>query len=397
MIGDALIWRRRVRGGPAIDIRDRRGRGTFRYALSKPQRFIFTTDLYNFRDRSHPRGHLGWWRFDLPAGRHEATIHCDFNSIDRRSVGLEVAGNAVPLVDAWFNPDFVFTPLGDLVLAFRDRDDTDAIRHLEPMLLKFFDRDILRAFYARQFVNEGYSAPVDEPFLWELHSYKLRQLKHLFHALIPSGGRVIDVGCGRSLFTEMGTRFPFDVVAGDLNYDSVRSRAAECLEQRWAVFDASALPFRTGEFDALFAGEVIEHVAEVEATLREWHRVLKPSGIAIITTPNRDRLVSIADRVERPYSADHLNELSYRHLTRDLLPATGFQFVTQSCVHVEVALKNVLGGRGPIDDLLQAELNRSRYRWAMRALFPMGRLFPRVAMALIVVARKAPVASRAVA
>jgi 2-polyprenyl-3-methyl-5-hydroxy-6-metoxy-1,4-benzoquinol methylase len=275
-----------------------------------------------------------------------------------------------------------------LLLAFRDRNDTDAIRHLEPMLLKFFDRDILRSLYSRHFVSEGYSAPVDHPFLWELHSYKLRQLNGLFRGLIPGNGRVLDVGCGRSLFTEMDTRFPFDVVAGDLNFDSVHSRAAECPYQHWGVFDASALPFQTAEFDALFAGEVIEHVADVEATLREWHRVLKPGGIAIITTPNRDRLVSIADRVERPYSADHLNELSYRRLTRELLPKAGFQFVTQSCVHLEVMLKNVLSGLGPIDDLLQAELNNSRYRWAMRALFPMGRLFPQVAMALIVVARK---------
>jgi 2-polyprenyl-3-methyl-5-hydroxy-6-metoxy-1,4-benzoquinol methylase len=388
MIGSALAWRRRVRGGPAIEIRDRRGSGTFFYSLRRPQRYTFTIDLYNFRDRSHPTGHLGWWRFELLAGPHEARIDCDFDPIRRDSVRLAIGGQPVELVDAWFNPGFVFTPLGDVVLAFRDRGDDDAIRHMEPMLLKFFDRDILRSFYSRQFVSEGYSAPVDHPFLWELHSYKLRQLKQLFRDLIPTTARVLDVGCGRSLFTEMDARFPFDVVAGDLNFDSVHARASECPEQHWGVFDASALPFRSGEFDALFAGEVIEHVTDVEVALREWHRVLKPGGVAIITTPNRDRLVSIADGVERPYSADHLNELSYRRLTRELLPKAGFQFVTQSCVHLEIVLKNVLTGLGPIDDLLQAELNNSRFRWAMRALFPMGRFFPQVAMALIVVARK---------
>jgi 2-polyprenyl-3-methyl-5-hydroxy-6-metoxy-1,4-benzoquinol methylase len=388
MSGHALLWRRRVRGGPAVEIRGRRGRGTFRYALRKPGKYLFTTDLYNFRERAHPTRHLGWWRFDLPAGAHQAALRCDFDPIRRDSLTLDIAGRIIAPVDAWFNPEFVFTPLADLQLAFRDHDDADAIRHLEPMLLKFFDRDILRAFYARQFVSEGYSAPVDEPFLWELHAYKLRQLQRLFRVFIPDRGRVLDVGCGRSIFTELEARLPFEVVAGDLDGESVRSRATQCPEQRWTVFDASTLPFRSGEFDALFAGEVIEHVTDVEAALAEWHRVLKPGGVAIITTPNRDRLVSLADRVERPYSEDHLNELSYRRLTRELLPRAGFEFVTQSCVHLEIVLKNVLTRLGPIDDLLQAELNSSRYRWAMRALFPLGRLFPQVAMALIVVARK---------
>jgi ubiquinone/menaquinone biosynthesis C-methylase UbiE len=387
MIGSKLLWRRRIRGGAAITLRNRRGEGSFRFSVKTPKLYTFTTDFYAFRDRSHPSGHLGWWKFELPPGPGVATVQCDFAPIRKESVTLAIGGQQVEAVDAWFNPDFTFTPLCDLVLAFRDHDNDDAIRHVEPMLLKFPDRDILRGFYARQFTNEGYSAPVDAPFLWELHAYKLRQLRRLFTSVIPQGGRVLDVGCGRSLFTEMDTSFPFEVVAGDLNYDSVRSRAHDIPYQRWGVFDASALPFRDATFDALFAGEVIEHVPDVQVTLREWNRVLKPGGIAIITTPNRDRLVSRADRVERPYSADHLSEVSYRELTRDLLPRYGFEFIMQSCVHLEVCLKNLFG-LGHVDDLLQAELNRSRFKWAMRALFPLGRVFPRVAMALIVVARK---------
>ena len=63
-----------------------------------------------------------------------------------------------------------------------------------------------------------------------------------------------------------------------------------------AVFDADAVPFRDGEFDALFAGEIIEHVTDVRReALREWWRVLKPGGVAVITTPNRERLVALAD------------------------------------------------------------------------------------------------------
>ena len=78
----------------------------------------------------------------------------------------------------------------------------------------------------------------------------------------------------------------------------VQTRARQFPHQTWAVFDADAVPFRDGEFDALFAGEMVEHVPDVRRTLREWWRVLKPGGVAVITTPNRERLVALAEGLE---------------------------------------------------------------------------------------------------
>ena len=123
---------------------------------------------------------------------------------------------------------------------------------------------------------------------------------------------MLDVGCGRSLFSEIDVDFPFTVVAGDLEHAGVWARAGEVPEQHWLVFDAAQVPFADRQFDALFAGEIIEHMSDVPATLAEWHRVLKPGGIVIITTPNRERFLSVADRCLRPYSEDHLSEVSYR-------------------------------------------------------------------------------------
>lgn len=367
-------------------VRERRGSLRFRYRVGRPDEYIFTADLYAYRERAHPERHLGWWRFALPEGTGEAELRLDFTAIAQGSVAVHVNGRALPVIDRWVNPDFAFDPLADVELVFRDPEG--GIRRMERVLLKFMDRDILREFYARHYATSGYSPPQDRPFLHELHAYKLRTLRGLFERHIPAGGTVADVGCGRSLFSEIDARFPFAVVAGDLDFASVRDRSREVAGQRWAVFDASQLPFRDAQFDALFAGEVIEHVPDAAATLREWRRVLKPGGVAIVTTPNRRRLVARANRMEMPYSPDHLSELSYAELAGPLLNAAGFDFVEQACIYLEMYLKGFRNGRGNIYDYLQRAGDRRDNVPLMRRLLPLGRYCPSASLAMIVVARK---------
>ncbi len=381
-----LFGQRVVPKQRSATVNKRRAALDFSYSVGEADTYLFTADIYAYMENIHPERHLGWWRFELPPGRGLATLEMDFGQVGKGSMHVTTAGTRIAPIDAWFNPEYAFDPIGDLKLVLRD--PSGAVRRLESVLLKFVDRDILLAFYKRQYSTEGYTAAPEEPFLRELHAYKLDRLRDLFERYIP-GGRVVDVGCGRSLFTELEKPFPFRVYAGDLNFTSVYERAVRVPHQVWGVFDAAALPFQDGEFDALFAGEVIEHMADVPATLREWGRVLKPGGVAIITTPNKERLVALADGLECPYSRDHLNELSYRELTRGLLPSSGFDFIEQSCLYVELRLQNLFN-RHRVQDFLQREGNRVENIAAMRRLLPLGRWFPWISMALVVVARKRP-------
>ncbi|MBT8228697.1 MAG: methyltransferase domain-containing protein, partial [Bacteroidia bacterium] len=47
------------------------------------------------------------------------------------------------------------------------------------------------------------------------------------------------------------------------------------------------LPFEEGTFDIVVSSEVIEHVPDPLKAITEMHRVLKPGGILVLTTPNR--------------------------------------------------------------------------------------------------------------
>lgn len=382
-----MAFRHRVRPvGRTAVVWNRRGAVSFEYRVGRPEDYVFTVDFYAYRERQHPQRHLGWWRFALPAGVGTGDLTFDFSVIDRASVSLQVGGAAVECLDAWWNPVFAFDPLGDLEFVLRD--PTGTVRAQDPVVLKFRDRDIIRDFYARHYETSGYRPPDERPFLHELHAYKLATLERLFLRHIPRDGAVVDVGCGRSLFADTGAEFPFRVIAGDLDFASVRDRSREVPSQAWTVFDVEALPFPGGSFDALFAGEVIEHVPNAATTLREWARVLKPGGVAIITTPNRDRFVSRVNRMELPYSPDHLGEVSYRELTKELLPAAGLEFVEQACIYLELWLQHLFAGRGRIEDFLQREGNVRKHVPVMRRLFPLGRLVPAASLAMIVVARK---------
>jgi len=55
-----------------------------------------------------------------------------------------------------------------------------------------------------------------------------------------------------------------------------------------ALSDAAALPFRSGSFDVVTANMVVEHLETPTDVLAEVARVLRPGGVFIASTPNRN-------------------------------------------------------------------------------------------------------------
>lgn len=368
---------------PTIDLKSRRASLRFRSRVRDAARHVFTLDLYSHLREKHPDTHVGWWRFALPEGEAETEIGLDLSTIGPGSLWRVTPGGREAAMDSWSNPDYLFDPVIGIQLVLRD----DRERVLENRFVTgtVADPEVLRSYYHRIHASHGYTPT--EPFLFELHASMLRKLRPLFLRHIPAGGRVLDAGCGRSLFTEIQPRWPFTIVAADVDHDLLRSRKAEFGDVRWAVGEASPLAFRDATFDALFAGELIEHLAEPRAGVEEFRRVLRPGGTLILTTPNRLRLANLADRSERPYSPDHLSELSYDEV-RALLGSCGFQILHESGLHLELFLNWF--SSAPKLDRLQRRWNRP---WAvplMRPLLAAGALFPRYCLDMIFVARRTP-------
>jgi SAM-dependent methyltransferase len=366
---------------PTVDLTSRRATLRIESRLRHAERYRLAVDLYSHLRESHPETHLGYWVFPLPEGEALTTIGLDFTTIGPASVWKETGLGRQPAVDSWHNPAYVFDPVVGIQLVLRTLDG----RVVENRFVgaKVADPAVLRSYYHRVHAGHGYTPT--EPFLFELHAAMLRKLERLFLELIPNGSRVLDAGCGRSLFTEIRSDWPFMIVAADVEHLLLCERRQEFPNVHWVVADAQPLPFRSGSFDAVFAGELIEHLADPRQGLSEFNRVLHEGGLLILTTPNRLRLANLVDRSERPYSPDHLSELSYDE-AHEMLGDEGFEVERSSGLHLELLL-NWFSPQ-PKLDRLQRKWNRP---WAvplMRALLAAGALAPRYSLDMTFVARK---------
>jgi SAM-dependent methyltransferase len=374
-----------------IDLASRKAVFRFRSRLRRPAGWSLAVDLYSHLRESHPETHLGYWVFTLPAGDVHHTIRLDFTTIGPDSVWRETgSGEREPAADSWSNPDYRFDPVIGIQLVLRDPNGS--VRENRFVTATVADAEVLRSYYGRVHASHGYTPA--EPFLFELHAAMLRRLDSIFRARIPQGSRVLDAGCGRSLFTEIRKHWPFMIVAADVDHDLLRARRAVFPDVHWAVAPAHPLAFADRSFDAVFAGELIEHLADPRAALAEFRRVLRPGGLLVLTTPNRRRLANLVDGSDRPYSPDHLSELSYDEVD-SLLREEGFDTLESTGLHLELLL-NWFSAQ-PKLDRLQRKWNRP---WAiplMRLLLKAGALAPRYALELIFVARSRLAGSAATA
>ena len=86
----------------------------------------------------------------------------------------------------------------------------------------------------------------------------------------------------------------------------------------WVAADLiSDLPFRSESFDLVLMLEVIEHLPDIPHSLREIARVLRPGGIAIVTTPNRLNVISRIHYLLTGFYKGRRAPLPYRYRVED--------------------------------------------------------------------------------
>jgi 2-polyprenyl-6-hydroxyphenyl methylase / 3-demethylubiquinone-9 3-methyltransferase len=107
-----------------------------------------------------------------------------------------------------------------------------------------------------------------------------------------SGLRILDIGCGGGLLSEPMARLGAEVVGADAaerNIPVARLHAEQSglsIDYRHTTAEAMAEAGET--FDAVLNMEVVEHVADPLAYLTACRQLLKPGGLMITSTINRN-------------------------------------------------------------------------------------------------------------
>lgn len=107
-----------------------------------------------------------------------------------------------------------------------------------------------------------------------------------------AGSRVLDFGCGAGQLVAAGRRLGLDIVGADAFYagSNARQQAQNAGLLGQFIFEVrqERLPFPDEHFDIITNNQVMEHVEDLDGTLRELHRVLKPDGVMLSIFPSKD-------------------------------------------------------------------------------------------------------------
>lgn len=160
----------------------------------------------------------------------------------------------------------------------------------------------MASIYTTEITSE--SIPSDNP----IHQ---RLLRAYVLAAEMVTGHLLEVGCGEG----RGIDWLLPKVASYSAIDKIEP-VIKALQKKYPIakFYSGNIPplsvFTDNSFDSIVSFQVIEHIQNDSLFLQEIHRVLKPGGTALLTTPNRPMSLSRNPWHIREYTGQELTELA---------------------------------------------------------------------------------------
>lgn len=174
---------------------------------------------------------------------------------------------------------------------------------------------IFMAVYTTEITSE--SIPSDNP----IHQ---RLLQAYVLATEFVHGDLLEVGCGEG----RGINWLLPKVKSYTAIDKI-APVIEHLKSTYpqATFYAGNIPplsvFHDNQFNTIVSFQVIEHIQDDHLFVKEIHRILKPGGQALLTTPNRVMSLSRNPWHVREYTASELTELAKKYFPEVIMKGIG--------------------------------------------------------------------------
>ena len=155
------------------------------------------------------------------------------------------------------------------------------------------------------------------------HQYALHFISK---ANFQSGFRVLDVGCHTGFFVKELVNRGFDAYGIDFNKKCIEfGKNFYDLNERISIKTLEEIKNTGKLFDIISLFEVIEHIQNPRQLLQALISLLKPTGILILSTPNKN----MCWRPPLDYPPHHLSRFT-PHAIKSLLSSLGLSIVDRS-------------------------------------------------------------------
>ena len=168
-----------------------------------------------------------------------------------------------------------------------------------------------------EFTGERFT-PECEREIWYEHFHR-----YALAARWCVNARTLDAACGEGYGSALLAQSAASVEGVDISEQAVShagQRYGHLQQVGFHVADCTALPFADNEFDRVVSFETLEHLAEHDALLAEFRRVLKPDGFLILSSPDK-ATYSDGQGVTNEYHVKELYRQELEELIRRHFPA----------------------------------------------------------------------------
>jgi SAM-dependent methyltransferase len=164
----------------------------------------------------------------------------------------------------------------------------------------------------------------------EAENYWFRRHEVVYQRLAErcAGRDVLEAGCGEGYGADLIARVARRVIAVDYDAATVAHVRARYPAVEVMHANLTELPLADGSVDVVVNFQVVEHLWDQPRFVRECARVLRPSGLLMVSTPNR---ITFSPGRDTPINPFHTRELSAHELI-ELLADGGFAQVSMSGV-----------------------------------------------------------------
>ncbi len=120
-----------------------------------------------------------------------------------------------------------------------------------------------------------------------VRSYTLKQKVAMLNRFVPTKGKLLDYGCGTGHFLTAAKKNGWEI-AGFEPSKTARELAAKNTNEK--IASDSLQIFQEGSFNAITLWHVLEHIHQLNETIKTLISLLQPKGYILIAVPNADSL-----------------------------------------------------------------------------------------------------------